>query len=89
MKNYQNIIEKINDLSFSDFENRKENSISNFVWNKFESFETNEDEDTPPNEVFKAIDDKIAEITAEEERMTEFYCKSLYEEYGVSERDFF
>lgn len=85
----ENLIEKINELSFLDYENSKENSVSNFVWKMFESFETNEDGDTPPNEVFKAIDDKIAEITAEEEKLTDFCCENLYEEYGVSGKDFF
>lgn len=89
MKNSQNIIEKINDLSFSEFENSKENSVSNFVWNVFESFETNEDGDTLPNEVFKAIDDKIAEITADEEKILDFSYENPYEQYGVSEKDFF
>lgn len=84
------IIERIDELTFSDYEMSKQNSISNFVWSVFDSIDKTEDEeDNLPYQVFETIDSKILELTENEERLSDWYSENPYEEYGVSQRDFY
>lgn len=89
-KKSQEIIEKVQNLTFSDFENAKNSSIADFVWSVFEGIEkTEEEEDNLPYQVFETIDSKILELTENEERLSDWYSENPYEEYGVSQKDFY
>lgn len=78
--------EKIESLTYDDYLQHGKGTPSDFV---FETFEKGVyDHDNVPQSVLDAVSEKETELWGVQESQ-EFVYKNYYDEYGVSERDFY
>lgn len=78
--------EKIEALTYADFLQHGKGTPSEFVWEIFES--GIKDQDNVPQSLLDAVSDKETELEGIHESQGLVY-ENYYEEYGVSERDFY
>lgn len=78
--------EKIESLSYNDYLQKGKGSPAQFVWETFES--GIDDHDNVPQSLLDVVSDKETELEGIHESQ-EFVYVNYYEEYGVSERDFY
>lgn len=77
---------KIESLTYNDYLQKGKGTPSQFVWEIFEAGV--KDHDSVPQSLLDAVNDKENELEGIHESQGLVY-KNYYEEYGVSERDFY